>query len=261
MKLSIVIPTFNGGERLERSLSTLLNQTVPPHEIIVVDDGSTPPIKVPEKIVIKRIERKPEYRGSSSAKNFGAEEATGDWIAFADDDILHMPDAIEQVSKRVDDRVLVNVFTTGLQRNSLDVVGWRPGRRSSMEKLMRHIKITGELLRTHEFTDGGVLKARVSTEQHFGVISKRFFNEIGGYDSASFKSWGYNNQDLCIRVREAGGTVTSDVYRANGDLLYCFHQYSNGEHQDTFVRNREFRDKYGNDYKGIVPRRLNARAV
>src|SRR6267142_4299644 len=116
--VSVVIPAFRNQVVLDRTLATLLAQTVKAREIIVVDDGSETPLKVPKGVTLARIERKATYRGSSDAKNHGAALATGDYLAFSDSDILHMPDAIESVLahfvKCENPRMLVNVFSLAM---------------------------------------------------------------------------------------------------------------------------------------------------
>lgn len=240
MKLSIVIPCFNGQRVLSDSLSTLLNQTEPPHEIIVVDDGSDDPLRVPEGVRLLRIEREPGYRGSSAAKNAGAAAATGDWLAFTDDDILHMPDAVECVQRHRldDDRTMITVFSLAVPGGLLRTIDWLPGDGESMECLLSCFRDQGKLYKTSN-TDS-VQPSRnagpivglvtdvnealmISSEQHFGVINRAFFDSIGGYDAAAFKTWGFNNQDLCLRVLKAGGWIVSNVLRKTGEVLHCFH--------------------------------------
>lgn len=270
MKLSVVIPAFNEQECLNRALSTLLNQTVPPHEIIVVDDGSDSPLSVPSGVRLIRIEREPSYRGSSEAKNRGAAAATGDWLAFTDDDILHMPDAIECVQKRLAqeaprDDIMATVFSLGVPDGLLDICKWRPGDSKSMEALLACFRDQGKLYRFGK--PDGLIPSRnagpvtglvldvnevllISSEQHFGVISKRFFDAIGGYDASAFKTWGFNNQDLCLRVLKNGGWIVSNVMRPSGEALHCFHSRVT-PHEPAEART-EFYTKYHQPYSPFM---------
>lgn len=262
MHLSVVVPCFNGQKQLNSALSTLLNQTTPAHEIIVVDDGSERPISVPHGVRLIRIDRQPEYRGSSAAKNAGAAAATGDWLAFTDDDILHMPDAVESACNSVRDidreDVLLTVFSIGVPEGMLDIIDWKAGDSESMECLLGCFRDQGKLYAaTH--ADGVIASPKVgpvtglivdvneamvvSSEQHFGVISRGFFDSLGGYDSAAFPSWGFNNQDLCLRVVKAGGTLISNIIRSNGEVLHCFH--ARPSPHDPAIAKQEFYAKYG----------------
>jgi glycosyltransferase involved in cell wall biosynthesis len=266
-RISVIIPCYNGQEVLEKSLSTLLNQTVPAHEIIVVDDGSDDPVTVPDGVRLIRIERSDGYRGSSAAKNLGARRATGDWLAFTDDDILHMPDAIECVTGRIqdiEDDTLITIFSLGVPDGLLSMIDWKSGDSESMECLLDSFRkqrklygngkdgvvpnknvgrITGLLLDTQE-------PLLVSSEQHFGVISKRFFNVIKGYDADTFKSWGFNNQDLCLSVLRHGGWIVSNVTRSTGEILHCFHARTT-DHDPTIAKD-EFFAKYGKRYSPLM---------
>ena len=86
-KVSVVIPTFNCGEFIGEAIESVLSQTYPPFEVIVVDDGSTDDT---QSIVGKygdgvRYTRHPN-RGSSCARNIGIGFAKGDYLAFLDAD-------------------------------------------------------------------------------------------------------------------------------------------------------------------------------
>lgn len=89
MKVSVVIPTFNRGYVLERAINSVLKQSRVPHELIVVDDGSTD--DTPE--ILKQYDNVPlikvittDNRGVSAARNTAIEEAEGEWIALLDSD-------------------------------------------------------------------------------------------------------------------------------------------------------------------------------
>lgn len=267
--LSVVVPAFNDQAVLDKSLSTLLNQTIPPWEIIVVDDGSEVPLTVPAGVKLIRIERDSTYRGSSEAKNRGAAEATGDWLAFTDDDILHMPDAVESVLNYIKqsgrEDILVTVFSLGVPEGLLELSGWKPGDSESMECLLTSFRDLNKLYTTTD-TDG-VVPSRgtglvvglvldveqaivVSSEQHFGVINKGFFDSLGCYDSQTFKAWGFNNQDLCLRVVRNGGRIVSNVIRPSGEVLHCFH--SRVTDHDPSEAKVDFHFKYGEKYSPFM---------
>ena len=87
MKVSVIIPVYNRFTLLQKSIDSLLRQSLKPDEIIVVDDGSTLDIKealLPYKNQIKLIQTK--NLGVSSARNIGIKSAKNDWIALLDSD-------------------------------------------------------------------------------------------------------------------------------------------------------------------------------
>lgn len=92
--VSIIIPVFNRQEAFERSLVSVLNQTYINKEIIVVDDGSNPLIKIDEPQV--QLFRQ-KNKGAPSARNFGFSRSKGDYVIFWDADTIAEPGALEKM--------------------------------------------------------------------------------------------------------------------------------------------------------------------
>lgn len=105
MLLSIIIPTYDRPQLLLRAVNSALAQTIEDFEVIVVDDCSSEPVKLPEHPRL-RVIRLLENRGGSAARNIGTEAAQGRWINFLDDDDELVPNMAELAFK-------------GLQRSSL----------------------------------------------------------------------------------------------------------------------------------------------
>jgi glycosyltransferase involved in cell wall biosynthesis len=100
-EMSIVIGTLNRSDMLERSIETLLRQTVAADrlEIIVVDNGSTDNTReIVHRLMLKsptlRYVEEPQ-KGLSNARNRGIQEARAPLVAFADDDAEAEPDWAE----------------------------------------------------------------------------------------------------------------------------------------------------------------------
>jgi len=98
-KVSIILPTYNRAHMLEKSLGSVLTQTYPWFEVILVDDGSTDNTKeVVEAFGDKRI----RYcyaglnQGAAAARNFGLERAECEYIAFQDSDDVWHRDKLEK---------------------------------------------------------------------------------------------------------------------------------------------------------------------
>src|SRR5690242_6241896 len=92
-RISVVIPVHNRPIQIWKAVSSVLGQSMPVTEIIIVDDGSTQPIEraeLPDHSVELRILRHAEKSGAPAARNTGIEAASGDWVAFLDsDDVWH----------------------------------------------------------------------------------------------------------------------------------------------------------------------------
>ena len=97
MKVSTIIPYYCHGESIGRAVASVWNQTIRPHEIIIVDDGSPEEEAAALKHLAEtypadmlKIIRLSFNQGPGRARNIGWSEATGDYVAFLDaDDIWH----------------------------------------------------------------------------------------------------------------------------------------------------------------------------
>lgn len=87
-KVSVVIPTYNRAEKVQKGIASVLAQTFTDIEIVVVDDGSSDDTEgILKKVFGSRIRYfyQPN-QGVSAARNRGIAEACGEWIAFLDSD-------------------------------------------------------------------------------------------------------------------------------------------------------------------------------
>lgn len=95
--VSCIIPTYNRAYCLRRAIDSVLKQTDQNFELIVVDDGSTDETiellkeyQADGKLKVLRQEN----RGVSAARNFGAAQARGEWLAFLDSDDEWLPEKL-----------------------------------------------------------------------------------------------------------------------------------------------------------------------
>jgi glycosyltransferase involved in cell wall biosynthesis len=97
--VSVIIPNFNREQLIAPTIENLLRQTLPPSEIIVVDDGSTDrSVEVIRSFgdKIKLIQQ--ANQGPGAARNAGLRIATGDYIQFQDSDDLYSLNKLEAQS-------------------------------------------------------------------------------------------------------------------------------------------------------------------
>jgi glycosyltransferase involved in cell wall biosynthesis len=92
--VSVVIPCFDQGHYLREALQSVLAQTLPPAEIVVVDDGSTDNTAAIAREYSKVRCIHQRNRGLASARNAGAAHTTGEHIVFLDADDRLKPDAL-----------------------------------------------------------------------------------------------------------------------------------------------------------------------
>jgi glycosyltransferase involved in cell wall biosynthesis len=87
----VVIPVFNGERFLAEALRSILAQTLPPDEIIVVDDGSTDGSAALAAQFARVLVLRQSNRGAGAALNLGTRHARGDLLAFLDADDRWLP--------------------------------------------------------------------------------------------------------------------------------------------------------------------------
>lgn len=98
-KVSIVMPSFNQVEFIERSIQSVLNQDYPNLELLVIDGGSTDG----SVEVIKKYQDRIAYwvsepdEGQAQAINKGITRATGEWVGWQNSDDLFAPNAISEM--------------------------------------------------------------------------------------------------------------------------------------------------------------------
>lgn len=96
MKISVIIPAFNRAPLLGQTLKSLLRQSLPPYEILVVDDGSTdgtPEIAESFGQPVRVIRQ--QNSGPAAARNRGFKESSGELIQFFDSDDLATSPVLE----------------------------------------------------------------------------------------------------------------------------------------------------------------------
>jgi glycosyltransferase involved in cell wall biosynthesis len=102
-RVSVVIPCFNSAKFLNESVASIVSQTVPVEEIIIVDDASTDDsFEVASGLSTKyskvkiTVHRNSCNQGPGRSRNTGITAATGDYVAFLDADDVWLPDKIER---------------------------------------------------------------------------------------------------------------------------------------------------------------------
>lgn len=108
VKVSVIIPTFKRSEHLESAIISVLNQSYENIEVLVVDDNTDAcEIEKAQKITAQfdKVEYLKNFRkkGGCGARNSGVLKASGDYIAFLDDDDTFLPRKIHDQLKHLID--------------------------------------------------------------------------------------------------------------------------------------------------------------
>jgi len=121
-KVSIIITTYNRARMIRSAIDSVLNQTYPNIELIVVNDGSTDSTRQTLEAYGSRITaiHKPKNEGISAATNTGLSACSGDFVHRFDDDDVMFPRKIEcQVKKFGTNPALGLVYTAAYVMFSL----------------------------------------------------------------------------------------------------------------------------------------------
>jgi glycosyltransferase involved in cell wall biosynthesis len=187
VEVSVVIPTRNRCEWLRLALRSALSQQGVDVEVIVVDDGSTDEtgqmitdMDEPRVRLVRQVER----TGVSAARNRGAAEAQGEWLAFLDDDDLW---ASNKLSRQLEAAAVAGrtwVYTGSVNADeTLQVTGGEPP--MPPEKVVK-------LVRRYNVLPGG---------GSYVIVRRSVFEHVGPFDPhlANGEDW-----EMWIRLAQQG---------------------------------------------------------
>lgn len=100
-KVSIIMPNYNCEKFLDETINSVLNQTYPDWELLIVDDCSTDNSVEKIKSFCNKDNRvklfvNEKNSGAAASRNLALREASGKWIAFLDSDDLWLPEKLEK---------------------------------------------------------------------------------------------------------------------------------------------------------------------
>ena len=111
-RFSVIIPVYNSAATLARAIDSVLAQSYPAHEIIVIDDGSSDgTADLAARYGDKLRYMRQDNAGVSSARNHGARIATGEWLAFLDADDWYYPDRLRLHAEWIDEDATLDFLT------------------------------------------------------------------------------------------------------------------------------------------------------
>lgn len=221
--ISVVIPSFNGAQRLPLVLQHLSQQTFSAFEVIVVLDGSTDESKAdlnglntPFPLTILTQEN----QGAGKARNHGASIAAGNILVFLDDDMLVMPDGLQLHADfhAQHPKMLVNTSITIRSERITDDFGrflaWAESQWKSTQVLIRYP--TDSAL---PYLAAGYCSVPVSD-----------FQALGGFDSELREQ---EDRDFAIRWVNSGRCI---AYLATAK---AYHNVDSGFNR-TVMRQRQY---------------------
>lgn len=172
VKISVIIPSFNYGAFIGDAIRSAEQQSRPPDEIIVVDDGSTDDTADVVAGFGDRVKYiKQENSGVCSARNRGVAESRGDLIAFLDADDVWEPTKLEKQAARFYEDVRIGLVHCGMREFD---------------------SATGETISEHiDGLEGDVANELLVWERPVIVgaggtimVSREAFEKVGGFDTS-----------------------------------------------------------------------------
>lgn len=195
-KISVIVPCYNYAHYLSECLDSLMVQTYPIHEIIVVDDGGKDDCEEVCKKYPKVIYLRKENGGLSSARNVGIKLSTGTHYMSLDADDKLVPGAIEEhVKLLTDEKTCAQCALMEFgERHVVNI----PNPKTSLQKVMQ-----------------------ANTMYCNTMFPKQAWVDVGGYDESETMRLGYEDWEFNIRVLAAGYKVNTSDFIA---LRYRVHE-------------------------------------
>jgi len=198
MKLSVVIPTHNRPDTLSNTLDALGAQTLSADlfETLVVDDGSQPQQRarvreLKNRLPFELIEK--EQGGLASARNLGADRASGEILHFLDDDVIPVSESLEQ-----------HLASHAAATAPVAVVGALPfPPHVKLDAFLWYIERSGhyDLYKYPEKYPEG--RPPMPPMNGNSSIPRELFLRVGKYDE-SFRQYGSEDLELGYRLAQAG---------------------------------------------------------
>ncbi len=184
-KVSLYIPSYNSAGYLEKCLESILKQTYPIEEIIVVDDGSVDEtFEVASKFPVKLIRHR-NNRGIAAARNAAVLEAKSDFVAAIDADCLVESTWLQECMNNFTESNIAAVGGKLIEQNNKRIAyRWRAA----------HLK--------QHWGD----KRKINPIFLFGsntTIKKNAFKQAGFYNEEKFRK-NYEDVDLSLRLKKKG---------------------------------------------------------
>ncbi|MBR8837858.1 MAG: glycosyltransferase family 2 protein [Stigonema ocellatum SAG 48.90 = DSM 106950] len=170
-KVSVIIPTYNRRQYIERAIESVLKQTYTDYELIVVDDASTDEGVnfITEKYPAIRLIILPENHGAGRARNEGINIARGSFIAFLDSDDEWKPNYLETQLKYIQGNPNIVLSFCGCVHQKQD---------GSIEKFSCKPWLPYPNLTYHLLSENFILTASIV------VVSKDALNKVGYFNES-----------------------------------------------------------------------------
>ncbi len=241
MDITVVIPTYNRYEVLQRALTSVYVQSYMPKEVIIIDDGSTDNSSQITKQFpdVNYIYQK--NSGVSSARNLGIKNSTSKWIAFLDSDDVWHADKLKRHAEfhEQNPKCLMSYTDEKWIRNGVEVQLPKKFRKFGGDiftECLSHCIIAPSAALIHkelllgaglfdenlEVCEDYDLWLRVACANSIGLINEKLITKYGGNDDQlSLKHWGMDR----FRVVALEKLLKSEVTKKELIIATLLHKY------------------------------------
>ncbi|OGG87170.1 hypothetical protein A3B87_01080 [Candidatus Kuenenbacteria bacterium RIFCSPHIGHO2_02_FULL_39_13] len=189
MKISVIIPLYNGEQTIKKTLDSLFSQKKFFDEVIIVDDGSSDEsLEIAKNFEVKVIEHN-KNKGLAASYNSGIRKAMGEVVVFLHQDVILYTEAMEKIIEPFDNSQVVCAYHYVFQPFEI----WE--KYSFWQKY---------------FFCRWVNKKVYGMNGKFDAFSKRVLFEAGLFDEERFKSAGEDG-DIMIRLKDKGEIVKTEA--------------------------------------------------
>ena len=181
-RFSVIIPAYNSAATLAKAVESVIEQSWPAHEIIVIDDGSTDnTLQVIRQFGDRIRPIQQPNSGVSVARNRGADAATGDWLAFLDADDWYYPDRLRWHAEWIANDPGLDFLTGDYEYRSEDggLTGTSMAMHDSGCAMLE--KAAGAERVVMEEDDIGAFVADHFGDMHTLSVPRKTFQALGGY--------------------------------------------------------------------------------
>lgn len=250
MLVSVIIPAYNAEKWISETIVSVINQTHPTLEIIVIDDGSKDGTLACAERALATSHRphiivRQENQGAAAARNRGVQLASGDWVQFLDADDLLEPEKIARQAGCV----------AATPRCDVVYSDWR--KLVLKDGLWQEHDIRRPVINTDAVAD--VLSDRHFLQLGCMIIRKASIAAVGGFDSSHEP---IEDVGLCVKIAIQGGTFvkagSNRPIASYRDLPRSFSKLSHTKFIESCIRNAKLAERYVLSQDKEMPRVVDA---
>lgn len=250
MKTTVLITTFNRANQLRNSLERMTNVTKA-DEYLIVDDGSSDNTKEVvdsfiDKLPVKYIyNHNPNWSICSMARNIGVKNAIGDIIITTEPELIWVTDVVKQMLEEREKHPQ-EVISAGVVYHAQANAQFNPGFTTDPVSALKSEIVQEYQIEPRPYHPGGYVRTLNHQATFTALYERSWIEMVGGWDEAFPGQWGFDDIDLCTRLRIKG--INQHIC-SKMEVLHQWHQHLPPHIQGPgmFANEKHMQDKHLND--------------